>query len=283
MEKTKVVNKMAGERYDVYIGRGSVFGNPFTHKQGTKAQFIVGSRDEAVAAYRKWVVTQPEIMSQLHTLKGKTLACYCKPAACHGDVLAEMADALTDASDESGKSVIHISLTGHRPQKLGGYDLGKPGYIAMQRDLEQYIEKNLAVYGVVWGHSGLALGADTIWSKAILAMKKKHPERVKFHAEIPMLEQPDAWFKKSDIDFWHEQVENADAKSIYGSLEGESEAERKYLAVKFLNLRNDGMLDHANVLLAIHDGSKSGTENALKYAAKIGLKTITVHPSVYFG
>ncbi|MBK6285826.1 MAG: DUF4326 domain-containing protein [Draconibacterium sp.] len=33
---------------DVYCGRGSVLGNPFTHKQGTKAQFIMASRDEAI-------------------------------------------------------------------------------------------------------------------------------------------------------------------------------------------------------------------------------------------
>ena len=37
---------------DVYCGRGSVLGNPFSHKEGTKATFVVESRDEAVEAYR---------------------------------------------------------------------------------------------------------------------------------------------------------------------------------------------------------------------------------------
>jgi hypothetical protein len=33
------------------------------------------------------------LMTQLATeLKGKVLGCWCKPDACHGDVLAELAD-----------------------------------------------------------------------------------------------------------------------------------------------------------------------------------------------
>lgn len=92
MEKTKVVNKFHKVPYDVYIGRGSIYGNPFSHKEGTKATFIVGSREEAVAAYKEWVKTQPEILAKIPSLKGKTLCCFCAPLACHGDILAELAD-----------------------------------------------------------------------------------------------------------------------------------------------------------------------------------------------
>ena len=43
--------------YDVYIGRPSKWGNPFTHKQDGKtlAKYVVGSRDEAVEADREWI------------------------------------------------------------------------------------------------------------------------------------------------------------------------------------------------------------------------------------
>ena len=201
MEKTKVVNKHHGKAYDVYIGRGSKWGNPFTHRDGTKAKFKVASREEAVAEFRKWILTQPELLADLHELKGKTLCCYCAPQACHGHVLAEMADALDNAPAQSSGSVIHIGFTGHRPNKLGGYDLTQPGYRNLQADLESYIRRNLDVYDTVVGHSGLALGGDTIWSKAILSMKDQYPGRVLFHAEIPMLEQHESWFKQSDIDF----------------------------------------------------------------------------------
>jgi len=84
----------SGLPHDVYIGRPSEWGNPFSHRDGTLAKFKVGSRGEAVEAYRQWIKTQPQLLKKLHTLKGKTLACWCKPAACHGDVLAELADEL---------------------------------------------------------------------------------------------------------------------------------------------------------------------------------------------
>lgn len=108
------------------------------------------------------------------------------------------------------RPTIHIGFTGHRPNKLGGYDLSVPGYMNLQKDLEKYIQRNLKAFDIVIGHSGLALGGDTVWSKAILSMKEIYPDRVQFHAEIPMMEQASAWFKQSDIDFWHEQVERAD-------------------------------------------------------------------------
>lgn len=84
--ETKVVNKYV-EKYDLYIGRGSKWGNPFSHQENTKAEFIVGSREEAIDAYYDWIKTQPDLMNDLHELKGKTLGCFCKPKECHGDVL----------------------------------------------------------------------------------------------------------------------------------------------------------------------------------------------------
>lgn len=188
----------------------------------------------------------------------------------------------TSSSNSGTGSIIHIGFTGHRPNKLGGYDLSKPSYMALQHDLEVYIERNLAVYQTVVGHSGLALGGDTIWSKAILAMRAKYPGRVLFHAEIPMMEQASVWIGKQDVAFWHKQVESADFKTVYGSLAGKSDAERRHLSAKYLNLRNEGMLGHSNVLLALWNGTSGGTGNAVAYAKKTGLTTYIVHPDVYF-
>ena len=89
--ETRVVNKYK-ESYDVYIGRGSKWGNPFTHiaDKKTKADFIVASRDEAIESYRDWLLKQPQLLNDLHELKGKTLGCFCKPKKCHGDILVEL-------------------------------------------------------------------------------------------------------------------------------------------------------------------------------------------------
>lgn len=91
--KTTVVNRRA-EAFDIYIGRGSIWGNPYTHLTGaTRAMYFVGSRDEAIDSYREHLMSRPDLLAQIPTLKGKRLGCYCKPARCHGDILAELADA----------------------------------------------------------------------------------------------------------------------------------------------------------------------------------------------
>lgn len=79
--------------YDVYIGRPSKWGNPFSHKEGTQAQFKVKDRREAIQKFEEYLLGNEELMSQIHELKGKVLGCWCKPQACHGDVLVKYANA----------------------------------------------------------------------------------------------------------------------------------------------------------------------------------------------
>jgi hypothetical protein len=79
--------------YDVYIGRPSVWGNPFSHKVGTKAQFQVATREEAIAKFEEWFKARPDMVRLAKdVLRGKVLGCWCKPLACHGDVLARIAN-----------------------------------------------------------------------------------------------------------------------------------------------------------------------------------------------
>jgi hypothetical protein len=90
---TKVVH-CKKEPYDIYIGRPSPFGNPYSYKRGTLAKFKVNSREEAIQKYKEWVLNQPELLLKLPELKNKALGCWCKPLACHGDILKELCDAL---------------------------------------------------------------------------------------------------------------------------------------------------------------------------------------------
>ncbi|NOT86462.1 MAG: DUF4326 domain-containing protein [Methylococcaceae bacterium] len=88
---TRVVNVDKKEKYDVYIGRGSDWGNPYPIG-------IEGNRDEVIRKYqydfdRGYLKSSKE---QLLKLRGRTLGCHCKPAACHGDVLANYLNSLDD-------------------------------------------------------------------------------------------------------------------------------------------------------------------------------------------
>lgn len=82
--------------YDVYVGRPSHFGNPFSHKKGTLAQFHVASVEDAVREYENWVRNQPSLVAKIkRELKDKTLGCWCKHSGdepCHGDVLVKIAN-----------------------------------------------------------------------------------------------------------------------------------------------------------------------------------------------
>lgn len=90
------------EKYEVYVGRGvcpktgkaGKWGNPFSHLRGARAQMRVTSRAEAIAAYRAWLLAQPDLVAQAkRELRDKVLGCWCAPEPCHGDVLAEVANA----------------------------------------------------------------------------------------------------------------------------------------------------------------------------------------------
>jgi hypothetical protein len=89
-----VAQSKARGRY-VYVGRGSKWGNRFTHLNGrTKAQVRVSSRDEACDRYEKEFWMRPELYGSLPELFDKDLGCYCYPQRCHGDFLAAKANEL---------------------------------------------------------------------------------------------------------------------------------------------------------------------------------------------
>lgn len=71
------------ENYDIYIGRPSKWGNPFVVGKD-------GTRKEVIDKYRKYILSNKELLDSLDELEGKVLGCWCKPKSCHGDVLVEL-------------------------------------------------------------------------------------------------------------------------------------------------------------------------------------------------
>jgi hypothetical protein len=72
--------------FDVYVGRPSVWGNPFAIGRD-------GTRAEVIAKYRRWLLDRPCLVERARKeLRGKTLACWCAPQSCHADVLVEVAN-----------------------------------------------------------------------------------------------------------------------------------------------------------------------------------------------
>ena len=90
----RVVNlKDKGAKFDVYIGRPSKWGNPYTHLENTTAPYIVETREEAIALYEQELRANPEMMKAVKAeLRGKVCGCFCSPLPCHGDVLVKIAN-----------------------------------------------------------------------------------------------------------------------------------------------------------------------------------------------
>lgn len=80
-----VVNKYK-EEYDIYIGRGSKWGNPYAIGEH-------GTREDVIDAFRVYLWEQMKFgritKEDLLELDGKRLGCFCKPQACHGDVISK--------------------------------------------------------------------------------------------------------------------------------------------------------------------------------------------------
>lgn len=72
----------------VYIGRPSIWGNPFKVGRATD------SRAEVIQYYKNYLYrTRPDLVEKAEReLKGKILGCFCKPKQCHGDILAAIAN-----------------------------------------------------------------------------------------------------------------------------------------------------------------------------------------------
>lgn len=79
-----------------------------------------------------------------------------------------------------------LALTGHRPDKLAGYNMQNEFYDRLRERLVRIIERSLENYPIVECHSGMALGADTIWAEAIIECRERYGDaRVIFVADIP--------------------------------------------------------------------------------------------------
>lgn len=108
--KTTVVN-IRTHKYDVYIGReghgqDGCFGNPFSVARD-------GGRERVIVLYREYLLKRlrvdQEFARRIEGLRGKRLGCFCKPKACHGDVIVEYLNSSSECkSCSGGRGCSHI-------------------------------------------------------------------------------------------------------------------------------------------------------------------------------
>ena len=81
--------------YDIYIGRLPTGENKWAYPKDLRDLFPEGTpRQEIINAYEEYLLSNEDLMNDLHELKYKTLGCWCKPKSCHGDILKKYVDKL---------------------------------------------------------------------------------------------------------------------------------------------------------------------------------------------
>lgn len=92
--------RMPDRRHAVFVGRPTIWGNPFDWSKMPAAGAL--ARKTVVEVYRHWLehpecypdVRKPPTTEQIKTLAGLDLVCWCPPdQPCHADVLIGIANA----------------------------------------------------------------------------------------------------------------------------------------------------------------------------------------------
>jgi uncharacterized phage-like protein YoqJ len=141
-----------------------------------------------------------------------------------------------------------IAVTGHRPDKLGNeYNMDGKYSNFINKEIQKLIDE----YKPNKGISGMALGVDTIFAINILY------SNIPLIAAIPFEGQESKWIQES--------------KDLYFEILNNPLTEKKYVcepgyANWKMQRRNEWMVDHCDVLIAVWNGSAGGTCNCIKYA-----------------
>ena len=141
-----------------------------------------------------------------------------------------------------------IAATGHRPNKLGGYE--RAAYEKLVRLARDYIAIQKPD-GII---SGMALGWDQAWCDAGLR------EGVPVHAAVPFEGQESQWPHLSQVNF---RQLLSECKSVTIVCPGGYSPEK-------MQIRNKWMVDRCHKLCALFDGTYGGTGNCVNYALQIG-------------
>lgn len=174
-----------------------------------------------------------------------------------------------------------IAVTGHRPNKLmptgERWGLTHP----LVNDYGQKIRRELLKQAGFddkakrWIHktpvtliSGMAIGIDTISAMVIIKLKEQFPELFFLECAIPCINQDDRWSDGDRIRY-HEILQKADVLTY---VSGESYSHG------CMQRRNEYMVDQADVIMAVWDGSKSGTGNCVVYALEQGKPISLIEP-----
>lgn len=168
---------------------------------------------------------------------------------------------------------MRVAFTGHRPNKLGGYDHINP--IFAERTIA-CLTKLQAEEPITVAYNGLALGYDQLALTICLNMG------IPVIGCIPILGQDSRWPIKSRTHY-QKLLTQVETVKIYEEIYSDTEYWRAKRArgtsfYHLMQIRNEYMVDNADVVIGCWDGTTGGTYNCLMYAKNLGKRRINVYP-----
>lgn len=162
---------------------------------------------------------------------------------------------------------LKVCFTGHRPKGLPwGYDETKESCILFKSVMASIIEKAI-INGYTYFISGMALGIDMICAEIVLELKKKY-NGVILECAIPCFNQEKKW-RLAQQERYKSILKRADVVHYVSETE---------YTDKCMNDRNDYMVKECDAVIAVWNGSPSGTGNTVKMARNAGKQVKIVEP-----
>lgn len=170
-------------------------------------------------------------------------------------------------------SILKINVTGHRPNKLFGYDIHTKEYEVLRRQIKAALYNAIKNYGgkSVEVYSGMALGVDQIFVECALdarAYYKTVGVDFKITAAVPCRNQDKMW-KQESKDLYKKLLDSCD-NVVYVH-------DGPYTPA-CMEERNKYMVNNSSITIAVWDGSRGGTGNCVNDAKASGNKIIRIHP-----
>lgn len=172
-----------------------------------------------------------------------------------------------------------VSITGHRPNKLGGYNYNNKQNKTIRNKLYKILRALILNRYYLFGEtdftvvSGLALGIDTYSIHSVillqLQLEIEYPDiNIYYECAIPYKQQPNNWVSKSDVKRYYNYIQLAHQVTYVDELESYKIKGLKPEVHNDLKLtkRNYYMVDKANIIVAVWNGSNGGTKNCIEYA-----------------
>ncbi len=155
-------------------------------------------------------------------------------------------------------------FTGHRPAKLPwGSRESDPRCLALRQELAMRLE-GICLAGYTRFLCGMALGCDTYFAEAVLALRDSRPE-IRLEAAVPCRTQADRWNREQQ-ERYRGLLDRCDRVTVL---------QETYTPSCMLR-RNEYMADRSSLLLACFNGSPGGTMNTILYARRRGLQILTI-------